>query len=64
MKFADKVIERYQQLRINPEIKYIVFFRQFECREQSLLKNIGDRIGATFELGQTLLTMLVTTLKG
>ncbi len=53
--FVDKAIKRYEELRINPKLKYIVFSDSLDVDKAIEIKNYcGDRIGATFGIGTNL----------
>ncbi len=53
--FVDKAIQRYEELRINPKHKYIVFSDSLNADKAIEIKNYcGDRIGATFGIGTNL----------
>ncbi len=53
--FVDKAIRRYEELRINPKLKYIVFSDSLNVDKAIEIKNYcGDRIGATFGIGTNL----------
>ncbi len=53
--FVDKAIKRYEELRINPKLKYIVFSDSLNVEKAIDIKNYcGDRIGATFGIGTNL----------
>ena len=55
LEFIDKVIKRYNELRINPQHKYIVFSDSLNVEKAVEIKNYcGDRIGATFGIGTNL----------
>ena len=65
MRFVDKVIERYKELRINPQIKYIVFSDSLNVeRAISIKEYCGDRIGATFGIGTNLTNDVGNNIKG
>ena len=65
MAFADKVIERYEELRINPEIKYIVFSDSLDVEKAIAIKEYcGDRIGASFGIGTNLTNDVGNDIKG
>jgi nicotinate phosphoribosyltransferase len=53
--FTDKVIRRYEELRINPRMKYLVFSDSLNVDKAIDIKNYcGDRIGYTFGIGTNL----------
>lgn len=53
--FTDKVIRRYEELRINPRMKYLVFSDSLNVDKAIDIKNYcGDRIGSTFGIGTNL----------
>lgn len=53
--FVDKAIKRYEELRINPKYKYIVFSDSLNVDKAIEIKNYcGDKIGATFGIGTNL----------
>lgn len=53
--FADKVIRRYEELRVNPKLKYIVFSDSLNVEKAiNIREYCGDRIGATFGIGTNL----------
>lgn len=53
--FIDKVIHRYEELRINPRMKYLVFSDSLNVDKAIDIKNYcGVRIGATFGIGTNL----------
>lgn len=53
--FIDKVIRRYEELRINPKLKYLVFSDSLNVDKAIEIKNYcGDRIGSTFGIGTNL----------
>lgn len=55
MEFIDKAIRRYEELRINPKHKYIVFSDSLDVEKALNIKEYcGDRIGATFGIGTNL----------
>ena len=65
MEFVDKVIERYEELRINPQIKYIVFSDSLNVEKTIAIKEYcGDRIGATFGIGTNLTNDVGNNIKG
>ena len=65
MKFVDKVIKRYEELRINPQIKYIVFSDSLNVEKAIAIKEYcGDRIGASFGIGTNLTNDVGNNIKG
>ena len=53
--FVDKVIARYNELRINPKIKYIVFSDSLNVDKAITINEYcKDKIGATFGIGTNL----------
>jgi len=53
--FTDKVIRRYEELRINPRMKYLVFSDSLNVDKAIDIKNYcGNRIGYTFGIGTNL----------
>ncbi len=53
--FTDKVIRRYEELRVNPKLKYLVFSDSLNVNKAIEIKNYcGNRIGATFGIGTNL----------
>ncbi|MDD4778656.1 MAG: nicotinate phosphoribosyltransferase [Fermentimonas sp.] len=53
--FIDKVVRRYEELRINPRMKYLVFSDSLNVDKAIDIKNYcGDRIGSTFGIGTNL----------
>ena len=53
--FADKVIQRYEELRVNPKMKYLVFSDSLNVDKViEIKKYCGDRIGVTFGIGTNL----------
>ncbi len=50
--FADKVIERYHELRVDPTIKYIIFSDGLNTEKAiEIAKHCKGRIGASFGIG-------------
>lgn len=50
--FIDKVIKRYNELRVDPKIKYIIFSDSLNAETAIQIKEkCGDRIGASFGIG-------------
>jgi nicotinate phosphoribosyltransferase len=63
--FVDKAIKRYEELRIDPKIKYIVFSDSLNVDKAIEIKNYcGDRIGATFGIGTNLTADVGNDIKG
>lgn len=53
--FADKAIHRYEELKVNPKLKYIVFSDSLNVDKAIEIKQYcGERIGATFGIGTNL----------
>ncbi|MFY1614071.1 nicotinate phosphoribosyltransferase [Macellibacteroides fermentans] len=53
--FTDKAIRRYEELRINPKLKYIVFSDSLDVEKALKIKKYcGDKIGASFGIGTNL----------
>ncbi len=53
--FTDKVIQRYEELRVNPKMKYLVFSDSLNVDKAIEIKEYcGDRIGVTFGIGTNL----------
>lgn len=53
--FVDKAIRRYEELRINPKYKYIVFSDSLDVDKATEIKNYcNNKIGATFGIGTNL----------
>lgn len=53
--FVDKVIQRYEELRVNPKMKYLVFSDSLNVDKAiEIKKYCGDRIGVTFGIGTNL----------
>ena len=53
--FIEKAIARYEELRVNPKLKYIVFSDSLNVDKVIEIKHhCGDRIGATFGIGTNL----------
>ena len=53
--FTDKAKRRYEELRINPKLKYIVFSDSLDVEKALKIKNYcGDKIGASFGIGTNL----------
>ena len=50
--FADKVIARYRELRVDPQIKYIIFSDSLDAeRAIEIAKHCTGRIGTSFGIG-------------
>ena len=50
--FADKVIARYRELRVDPQIKYIIFSDSLDAeRAIEIAKHCKGRIGTSFGIG-------------
>lgn len=65
LEFTDKAIKRYEELRINPRYKYIVFSDSLNVEKAIEIKNYcGDRIGATFGIGTNLTNDVGNGIKG
>ncbi len=65
MEFVDKVIKRYEELRINPQIKYIVFSDSLNVEKAIAIKEYcGDRIGCSFGIGTNLTNDVGNNIKG
>lgn len=63
--FSDKVIKRYEELRVNPKLKYIVFSDSLNVDKAIDIKNYcGDRIGASFGIGTNLTNDVGNDIKG
>ncbi|MDO5523058.1 MAG: nicotinate phosphoribosyltransferase [Bacteroidia bacterium] len=63
--FTDKAIRRYEELRINPQLKYIVFSDSLNVEKAIHIKNYCDgRIGATFGIGTNLTNDVGNSIKG
>ena len=53
--FTDKAIRRYEELKVNPKMKYLVFSDSLNVDKAIKIKEYcGDRIGATFGIGTNL----------
>ncbi len=53
--FAEKAIRRYEELRVNPKLKYIVFSDSLNVEKTIAIKEFcGEKIGATFGIGTNL----------
>ena len=65
MEFVDKVIERYKELRIDPQKKYIVFSDSLNVEKAIAIKEYcGNRIGASFGIGTNLTNDVKNSIKG
>lgn len=65
MEFVDKAIKRYEELRINPQIKYIVFSDSLNVEKAIAIKEYcGDKIGASFGIGTNLTNDVGNNIKG
>ena len=63
--FTDKVIKRYEELRVNPKLKYLVFSDSLNVEKAIKIKEYcGDRIGATFGIGTNLTADVGNDIKG
>ncbi|WP_286832752.1 MULTISPECIES: nicotinate phosphoribosyltransferase [unclassified Proteiniphilum] len=63
--FIDKVIKRYEELRVNPKMKYLVFSDSLDVEKAIRIKDYcGDRIGATFGIGTNLTNDVGNDIKG
>lgn len=63
--FVDKVVRRYEELRINPKVKYLVFSDSLNVDKAIAIKKYcGDRIGATFGIGTNLTNDVGNNIKG
>lgn len=63
--FADKVIKRYEELKVNPKLKYLVFSDSLNVDKAIHIKNYcGERIGATFGIGTNLTNDVGNNIKG
>ena len=65
MAFVDKVIKRYEELKVNPQTKYIVFSDSLDVDKAIAIKEYcGDRIGASFGIGTNLTNDVGNNIKG
>lgn len=65
LEFTDKAIKRYEELRINPKHKYIVFSDSLNVEKAvEIKKYCGERIGATFGIGTNLTNDVGNGIKG
>lgn len=63
--FVDKAIKRYEELRVNPKLKYIVFSDSLNADKAIEIRNYcGNRIGATFGIGTNLTADVGNNIKG
>lgn len=63
--FTDKVIRRYEELRVNPRLKYLVFSDSLNVEKAIQIKAYcGDRIGATFGIGTNLTNDVGNEIRG
>lgn len=63
--FTDKAIRRYEELRINPKLKYIVFSDSLNVDKAIDIKNYCEgRIGASFGIGTNLTNDVGNSIKG
>ena len=63
--FTDKVIKRYEELRVNPKLKYLVFSDSLNVEKVIKIKEYcGDRIGTTFGIGTNLTADVGNDIKG
>ncbi len=63
--FVDKAIKRYEELRVNPKLKYIVFSDSLDADKAIEIRNYcGDKIGATFGIGTNLTADVGNHIKG
>lgn len=63
--FVDKAIKRYEELRVNPKLKYIVFSDSLNVDKAIEIRQYcGDRIGATFGIGTNLTADVGNNIKG
>jgi nicotinate phosphoribosyltransferase len=63
--FTDKVIKRYEELRVNPGMKYLVFSDSLNVEKAIRIKDYcGDRIGATFGIGTNLTNDVGNNIRG
>ena len=63
--FVDKAIKRYEELRVNPKLKYIVFSDSLNADKAIEIRNYcGNRIGATFGIGTNLTADVGNDIKG
>jgi len=63
--FTDKVIKRYEELHVNPKLKYLVFSDSLNVEKAIQIKEYcGDRIGATFGIGTNLTNDVGNNIQG
>lgn len=63
--FVDKVIKRYEELRVNPQLKYLVFSDSLNVDKAIKIKEYcGNRISATFGIGTNLTNDVGNDVKG
>lgn len=63
--FTDKVISRYEELKVNPKLKYIVFSDSLNVEKVIKIKNYcADRIAASFGIGTNLTADVGNNIKG
>ncbi len=63
--FVDMAIRRYEELRVNPKLKYIVFSDSLDVEKAIQIKHYcGDRITATFGISTNLTNDVGNGIKG
>ncbi len=63
--FIEKVIRRYEELRVDPKLKYLVFSDNLNVDKAiEIKKHCGDRIGSTFGIGTNLTNDVGHNIKG
>jgi nicotinate phosphoribosyltransferase len=63
--FVDKAIRRYEELRVNPRLKYIVFSDSLNVEKAIRIKEYcGERIGASFGIGTNLTNDVGNNIQG
>ena len=63
--FVDMAIRRYEELRVNPKLKYIVFSDSLDVEKAIQIKHYcGDRITAIFGIGTNLTNDVGNGIKG